>query len=185
MFHNIVVAVDGSANAEQALTQAIELCDSEHSRLTLFTATAEQPALGYLDDAGWVSFLEAAESESARIAADARDRVPDRVPVTSVVTTGPVRAVLVHQIVSAHHDLVVIGSRGRGAVRSALLGSVSSYVLHHSPVAVLVVHLPRSPDEALGLSGGLDTLGPGHAKDIPVQLGPLTSPGAKSAKPKA
>lgn len=36
-------------------------------------------------------------------------------------------------------DIVVIGSRGRSAVKEVFLGSVSNYVLHKSPVPVMVV----------------------------------------------
>ena len=36
-------------------------------------------------------------------------------------------------------DLLVVGTRGRGAVESALLGSVSAYAVHHSRVPVTVV----------------------------------------------
>ena len=47
MFHNILVAIDGSQHADQALTDAIDLADSEHARLTLFTAVVPPPPGAY------------------------------------------------------------------------------------------------------------------------------------------
>ena len=38
-----------------------------------------------------------------------------------------------------HASLVVAGSRGRGAIARALLGSVSSWLASHCPVPVLIV----------------------------------------------
>ena len=139
MFHNILVAVDGSPDSDEALAQAIDLAESEHTRLTLMTAEAQIPATAYLTPA--ISGLAADNTAEAQaVLRRASDRVPHDLPVTTILTDQPIRTALIHQIQTGHHDLVAMGSRGRGAVRSALLGSVSHYLLNHSPVPVLIVH---------------------------------------------
>jgi nucleotide-binding universal stress UspA family protein len=142
MFQNILVATDGSPDAEQALTQAIDLAESEHARLTLFSAVVMPPTAAYIGAGGAVAaaFAANAETETEKLLRETVERVPDSVSVSTVLSGEPVRLALIHQIATGHHDLVVMGSRGRGAVRSVLLGSVSHYVLNHSPVPVLIVH---------------------------------------------
>jgi nucleotide-binding universal stress UspA family protein len=141
MFQNILVSTDGSPDADRALTQAIDLAESEHACLTIFSAVVTPPTAAYIGGGGAVAaaFAANAETETEKVLREAVERVPDGVSVSTVLSGEPVRLALIHQITSGHHDLVVMGSRGRGALRSVLLGSVSHYVLHHSPVPVLIV----------------------------------------------
>jgi nucleotide-binding universal stress UspA family protein len=155
MFRNILVAIDGSPDSDQALAQAIDLAESEHSRLTLFSAVVMPPAGAYIGAGGEVAATLARDAEAATetLLRTAAKRVPDRVSLTTVLSSEPVRQALVHQIEKGAHDVVVMGSRGRGAVRSVLLGSVSHYVLHHSPIPVLIVH--ADPERGLQPSAAL------------------------------
>jgi nucleotide-binding universal stress UspA family protein len=142
MFRSILVAIDGSPDADEALTQAVDLAACEHARLTIFSGVAGPPAVAYAGIGGAVVAVMArdAEADSEALLRRAVERVPDGVSVSTVLSGDPVRPALLRQIKRGGHDLVVMGSRGRGAVRSVLLGSVSHYVLHHSPVPVLIVH---------------------------------------------
>jgi nucleotide-binding universal stress UspA family protein len=144
MFHNILVAYDGSPDADEALAQAIDLAQSEHTRLTLLTGIA-CPSAAYLSYAGDanVQLRSEAESWADQLLRGARDRVPATLPVTTILTGEPIRGAIVEQVRRGQHDLVVMGSRGRGAVRSVLLGSVSRYVLDHSTVPVMIVRTER------------------------------------------
>ena len=167
MFQNILVAIDGSPDADQALTQAIDLAEAEHARLTLFSAVVRPPASAYFGAGGGMAATIAcgAAAETESILRDAVRRVPDRVSVSTVQSNEPARPALVHQIKTGHHDLVVMGSRGRGALRSVLLGSVSHFVLHHSPVPVLIVH--ADPER------GLESLAPVSRDRPTTDRGPV------------
>jgi nucleotide-binding universal stress UspA family protein len=142
VFRSLLVAIDGSRDSDEALAQAIDLAEREHTRLTLMTGIVRPPPTAYW---GWGAPIAAKLAESAQATAEsilaaARDRVPHDLPVTTLLTAEPIRCALIKQVKRGGHDLIVMGSRGRGALRSAVLGSVSHYVLNHSPVPVLILH---------------------------------------------
>lgn len=150
MFHNILVAVDASRPAERALNEAIDLAAAGNGRLTILVAIPRPPA--------WASTPATAaaceplsfelEAEAVEALRRAVDRVPNEVPLTKILTREPIRAALRRQIASGKHDLLVMGSRGRGALAASLLGSVSHFALNHSPIPVLIVHAAKETEEA-------------------------------------
>jgi len=141
VFRSVLVAVDGSEHSERALAEAIDLARGAGARLTIMcVATPPSVAVAsgpYLPPP--VTTRAEVEREAEEIVDRACGSVPDGVPVATVVRSGVAGPEIVGRIGDAGHDLVVLGSRGRGAIRSLFLGSVSHYVLHHSPIAVLVV----------------------------------------------
>lgn len=149
MFHDVLAALDGSRDAGRALEQAIDLARCEHARLTLFSAIAPPPAVAYAGVSGEAveHLWRDAEEETETLLRTAAEQVPDDLPLSTVLSSAQARPGLLEQVRNGRHDLVVMGSRGRGAVRSVLLGSVSHFVLHHSPIPVLIVHA-EAPDEA-------------------------------------
>jgi nucleotide-binding universal stress UspA family protein len=164
MFRNILVCVDGSAHAERALSEAIDLAAAERSRLTILTAIPRPPcwACTPVTAAGIEPLAKDLAKEATAALKAAVDRVPDSIPVTKILTREPIREALMARIKSGDHDLVVMGSRGRGALTASLLGSVSHYALNHSQVPVLIVH---AEDEAPGWAGtesvGIESVGTG------------------------
>jgi nucleotide-binding universal stress UspA family protein len=91
MFHNVLVAIDGSADAERALTQAIDLAESEHARLTIFSAVATPAAAVYIGSAGGeaAALARDAEDASEALLREAVAQVPDQVSVRTVLSRKP------------------------------------------------------------------------------------------------
>lgn len=150
MFRSILVALDGSAAAAEALEQAIDLARAEGARLTLISVAAPprwRPAGPFVPPYPTDVQLE---EEAREILDRAEERVPDDMPHASVLRSGLAAKEILKRIDCAGHDLVVMGSRGLGPAASLLLGSVSRSVAAHSPVPVLIARSQAAAAERNG-----------------------------------
>ena len=139
-YRSLLVPLDGSAHAGAALEQAIEIAKRSRAWITLLHVI-EPPRLPPVGGAYVVGLLSSESEEQAEaLLARAAGQVPEGIPVHTIFRHGNAADEIVRRIDGAGHDLVVMGSRGRGPLRSLLLGSVSRAVLHRSPAPVIVVH---------------------------------------------
>jgi nucleotide-binding universal stress UspA family protein len=142
----ILVAVDYSERSRQALQCAAMLGRSLGAKLTVLHAwdcppiarTARAVSAAQGGEIGLDQLLvEAAQGElEAFVASTHLDlRTP---PVLKLSPLAPLRA-LVEAVESGEYDMIVMGTHGRGALKSLVLGSVAKRVLELSPIPVVVV----------------------------------------------
>jgi nucleotide-binding universal stress UspA family protein len=136
----IAVGVDGPSPGDPALAFAFEEAGLRGARLRAVHVWSDPGAVGPGGMTPLVYDIDMVGAENARRLNDAltvwRDKFPDVEVVTEVVHGRPVRIL---SGVSAHCDLLVVGTRGRGGFAGLVLGSVSHGLLHraHCPLAVV------------------------------------------------
>ena len=155
----LLIAFDGSAAAEAAVTTAGRLFAEAHGRLLTVIESTPGPA-----QVQAFSFRLDPEIVKRDLDALARELLDDGGDVAargvqigetvglklepSVITrAGSESQTILAEADAIDADVVVCGSRGRGAVSRSLLGSTSTGVLHHATRPVLVV--PADPGGAI------------------------------------
>jgi nucleotide-binding universal stress UspA family protein len=134
----ITVAVDGSPTADLALAWAA--AEARQRKTTLAVVHAWQlPTLGH--DPVAAAALQTARfddvADETVIAALARADTTGIAEVRPVVRRGSPGGVILDSASNA--ELIVLGSRGRGAIKRMLLGSVATQVTHHAAAPVVVI----------------------------------------------
>jgi nucleotide-binding universal stress UspA family protein len=125
----LLVAVDGSANADKALKYAVQFCQPFRAEITLLHV--EEASLFELEPKGTRKVGE-------QILADAAAKVRD-VTFDSRLEIGDPATVILKVAKQEDCDLIVLGSRGLSSVKRFLLGSVSADVSMHAQRSVLIV----------------------------------------------
>lgn len=142
---NVLIAYDGSTDAKHAVSLAAQLFDDGVAVvLTVWEGLTE---VSLRAGAGLPSSLDfeeidaqceghalhcategAGHARAAGLAAEARVAKRD----------GTIAQTILKAADDAGADLIVVGSRGRGAIRSALLGSVSRAIIGHAHLPILI-----------------------------------------------
>jgi len=136
----IVVGVDGSDGARRALEWAVAEGSIRKARLEAvhvwhYPYLAAGPLTPEpIPSTDAIASAARAELDRAVAAVDAGELAA---PIERIVMCGGAAASLLE--VAKGADLLVVGSRGRGAFAGLLLGSVSQEVAHHAPCAVVIV----------------------------------------------
>ena len=140
----ILLATDGSRESQLAATTAADLAKSTGSELHVVHVGEYLPTV-----------LAQTEVEPANLEREAQQLLDEQVrwieEAGGTVKEAHLRLGRAdEEIVDLAHSLdaglIVMGSRGRGRIRRALVGSVSDSVVRHAPCPVTIVRERTAPD---------------------------------------
>ena len=147
MFSHILVGVDGSKESFRALDYALDLAklmnasvDALYSIPSRVYAELAEREVRIEDPSGDIRFISMLQQEENNM----RDRISDAGAAHGIsmefhTRVGDPVESMVEFITSSGVDLVVVGSSGKGMADRLILGSVSTGIVHKSPVPILVI----------------------------------------------
>ena len=166
----VIVGVDGSSASKVAVDWAARDAALRGTALKLVHVLAPPAVMAFPEVPMPPGYLQWQEEEGRTLLDAALKTVEEaikgaRVEVTTEMVAGPSVPVLAD--LSTGAQMVVVGSRGRGAFARGLLGSISTGLAHHAKCPVAIIH-------------DADPLMP-HPSQAPVVVGVDGSPASDRA----
>jgi nucleotide-binding universal stress UspA family protein len=145
MFTSIVVGIDGSDTATEAVRQAIALARAVGARIELVSAyepvsesrLREEPVHAPHEDLHWM--VNPREDVLATLAAAASEIREAGIDVEVFARQGDPADAILDVAEERGSDLIVVGNEGMTGAKRFLLGSVPNKVSHHAPCSVLII----------------------------------------------
>ena len=140
----VIVAVDGSDAALQAAHDGLGIARPDVEGVIVTVVEPDEDAMPVSGFAGTGMSREEIEAEDEARTAAAREDLAAAAaalgaPVSqTLVLRGSPGAALCDIAAERSARAIVMGSRGRGGLKRALLGSVSDYVVRNSPCPVVI-----------------------------------------------
>ncbi|PUZ67380.1 hypothetical protein GQ55_3G430100 [Panicum hallii var. hallii] len=149
----MVAGVDESDHSFYALQWALQHffqpAQPQQYRLVVVTAKPSAASAVGLAGPGAADVLPFVEADLKRTALRVIDKARDLCAAAQVADAefealeGDARNVLCDAVERHHAEMLVVGSHGYGAIKRAVLGSVSDYCAHHAHCTVMIVKKPK------------------------------------------
>jgi nucleotide-binding universal stress UspA family protein len=149
MIHRILVALDGSKVAEQALPYASALASVTGAELLLVTAMV--PPDRWTDDGVVARWEQEQEAPAAQYLGVACDRLREKgTAVRTKVVWGRAPVVIAAVAEEEAADIIALTTHGRSGITRWVMGSVTDKVLHTSQKPLLLIRAKEEPPKAVG-----------------------------------
>jgi nucleotide-binding universal stress UspA family protein len=149
VYTTLLVPLDGSRLAEQALTHAVSLAAAFKAKVFLLSVVRPPVSVGRRTDAEMALFHQALEEreEKMRVYLQGLQATLDAQRITSAtrIEHGPIVQEIASAAEACAADLVIIASHGRSGLKRTFFGSVAAGVLNRLQTPLLLV---RPSDEA-------------------------------------
>lgn len=143
IYDNILVPLDGSRNAQQALEEACKLAKQFDSKLSLVTVINNT---NFYYGAGAAGMPPSMYDDQHKVAENIIDEAKKYVDSQGVkyetaIDIGNPKNIIAHVYPDEHDvDLIVIGKSGVDAINRLLIGSTTAFVVRNATTKVLVVN---------------------------------------------
>lgn len=142
MFSRILVPLDGSQRAEQALPVAARIAQLSHGTIILLTVVTTNLALGPYTQETFLTqeILDIASTKAVEYLANvAHSKQLEGIETKVAIYAGSAAATIVETAESRHADLIVMATHGDTGFKRWVVGSVAQQVARQSPAPVLVL----------------------------------------------
>lgn len=166
----ILLATDFSSYADTARSLVKSMTLPHGSRVRIVHAIEPVTTVAMFAAPALLTVNEAAEREARDLVKQTESLLrADGVELDGIVGLGRAADVIIDECADFKPDLLVVGSRGRGEIATAVLGSVSAELVDRSPCPVLVARTNRLATIVLAEDGSDNAeAGAGVIADIPA-----------------
>lgn len=147
-YKNILIAVDGSQEAEWAFNKAVEVAKRNNAKLIITNVIDSRTYTSY--EVYDVQFTEKSKQFAEELLRGYKDFAQKEgvEDVETLLEFGSPKAIIPKKITQeVKADLVICGTSGLNAVERFIVGSVSEAIVRHSPCDVLVVRTEEMPED--------------------------------------